>query len=299
MLKRLTLLFMALCLIFCLAACGKPASTAVGEPRPENWDVEAEVLRFCNGYFRAKTAEELKPYVLSETANARIKEFVDELNASLSGLVDTLDYRDYPYDSMEVTYLDTYEGFEILWVKTSSTAFQQAVEEYTSQMHSAGEDIAVTHISPNVLLVLAIENGHYVASLDEAFSNEVRKKYDYCQSCDGQGGIIYLGSECRVCKDAGTLTEYFCQDCQEVFVAEEILRAYYDEIEGIWKDTITDLPCEYPNLPLDPADLPCYKCGSSNLTTTQVTCDRCLGFGGKETTFETCTTCNGNGWVKK
>ena len=140
MLKRLPLLFMAFCLLFGLTACGKPA--AQKESRPENWDVEAEVLRFCNGYFRAKTAEELKPYVLSNTADGRIKEAVEETNAFMSNIGSPLDYRDYPYDSVEVTYLDAYEGFEILWVKTSSTAFQQAEDTTTAAPTEAADDTA-------------------------------------------------------------------------------------------------------------------------------------------------------------
>lgn len=294
MLKRLTLLFMALCLLLSLAACGKPAGQKVS--RPENWDVEAEVLRYCNGYFRAKTAEELKPYVTSETADECITEVMDQLNASMSGLAGTLDYRDYSYDSVEVTYLDAYEGFEILWVKIASSAFEAVAEELRKNTHGM---VSYSNIGPGLLLVLAIENGHYVSSLDEGLSNEVLKKYDSCQSCRGQGGVTYLGFVCHNCNGAGTLTAYLCHDCYEVNIGAEILQAEYDPIEGIWKDSWTGLPCEYPALPLDPTGSQCCECNSSNLTTTQVSCLICAGLGGQKTTFEACTTCNGNGWIKK
>lgn len=295
MLKRLTLILMAFCLILGLAACGNSAPDHQGESRPENWDAEAEVLRYCNGFYRAKTAEELKPYVLSETADARIKEVVDELNASLSGLVDTLDYRDYPYDSVEVTLLDTYKGYEILWVKTASSAFQAAADALSKNTNGL---LSYTNIGSNLLMALTIENGHYVSSLDEAFFGEVLEKYDYCQSCHGEGGAAYLGWECPICNDAGTIIAYYCQDCHAVNVAEEVLGVYYDDIAGIWLD-INDVPCGYPTLPMDPTGSQCCECGGSNQTTTQVTCHRCLGSGGQKATFEACTTCNGNGWIKK
>lgn len=289
--KRLTLLFMSLCLIFGLVACGKPATQK--ESRPENWDVEAEVLRFCNGYLRAKTAEELKPYVLSETSDARVKEVMDQLNASMSGLAGTLDYRDYPYDSVEVTYLDTYEGFEILWVKTASSAFRQAEEEYTSQMLSSCEFSAVTHISSNLLMVLAIENGHYVTSLDEAFINEVLKLYDYCQSCHGQGGISYPGWECSACNGEGTQTAYLCQDCNTVNYPGQM------PFPGGNADGIQTNLSSLTGVSLGGLRAQCTQCGGSNFTETQTDCSNCLGSGGEEDKFESCATCSGNGWIKK
>lgn len=291
MLKRLTLFFMAFCLLFGLTACGKPA--AQKESRPENWDVEAEVLRFCNGYFRAKTAEELKPYVLSNTADGRIKEAVEETNAFMSNIGSPLDYRDYPYDSVEVTYLDAYEGFEILWVKTSSTAFQQAEEEYISQMHSTGEVTAVTHISPNVLLVLAIENGHYVSSLDEALSNEVLKMYDYCQSCHGQGGITYPGWVCSACNGEGTQTAYLCQDCNTVNIPGQ-MPFPSGNADGI-QTNLSSLSSVF----LGGLQAQCTQCGGSNFVETQIGCSNCLGSGGEEGKFESCAACSGKGWIKK
>ena len=287
MMKRTALLFMSLCLFFCLVACGEPAAKT--ESRPENWDVEAEVLRFCNGYLRAKTAEELKPYVLSDTADGRIKESVAEINDFMSDAAG-LDYRDYPYDSVEVTYLDTYEGFEILWVKTASSAFRQAEEEYTSQMQSSGEVSAVTYISSNLLMVLAIENGHYVTSLDEAFNNEVQKLYDYCQSCHGQGSISYLGWECTACNGEGAQTAYLCQDCNTVNYPGQMLSL---SVNGEGIQSLGDLQFTFTPV------AQCDQCGGSNFTETQTDCSGCDGSGGEEDKYESCTVCSGKGWIKK
>ena len=106
MLKRLSLVLLALCLLFGFAACGS-APAHESEPKPENWDMEAEVLRFLNGMNTAKTVEELRPYVLSENPDRLLEKYIAETNKILEETWQysdvKLDYRDYTYDSVRVT----------------------------------------------------------------------------------------------------------------------------------------------------------------------------------------------------
>lgn len=303
MLKRLMLILLTLCMVLTLAACAESEPAEKEETRPADWNTEAEVLRFCNGFYRAKTEEDLKPYVHSETADARIKELVDETNAALEGNIGTLDYRDYPFDAVEVTVLDTYKDYEILWVKLSSSAFEKAIKAQSS--HDGGP-ASYTMIGPNMLVVVTVENGHYVTSLDEDFAKEVLEKYNYCNECHGSGESHVFLATCLECNGFGAYAQCVCNDCGEMFsgtiLPEPNISPVVPEAgdaEGSVNPGILEINPDTDLLVVPAPGYACPACDSGNVSVTRVTCETCQGEGGQETEPQKCTVCNGNGWIKK
>ncbi len=309
--KRLILIALICCTLFCMAACSNPSRSQEAVEHPENWDINAEILRYCNGFYHAKTADQLKPYVLAETPDKQIQKYVDDVNAFLNDSAGALDYRDFPYDSVEVALLDTYKNYELFWVKATSSAFQEATENLPV---NPLEVTSYANIGPNLLCLVTIENGHYVSSLDEALSKEVLEKYDYCHSCSGMGQLMDIEPVCAECGGMSMITQHTCNDCGEVSNGE----AFNNEVsflqpvitpeagDGVWSweqapsdseesDVVTGLwiggnPAGIGNT--------CPVCESSNVTTTSVPCVACSTEDSNEDP-SICPTCNGKGWIKK
>jgi hypothetical protein len=216
MLKKLISLLLVLCVLFSLAACGS-APAHESESKPAGWDVEAEVLRFLNGFHTAKTVEDLKPYALSKNSNSLLEAYITQTNKLLEESWQNsdvrLDYRDYPFDSVTVTVLDTYKGYEILWINAIGTAFAQAYNDLSAM----GGPISAVSPGNTFLFPLTVENGHYVTSFDERLLQEIRSKYDYCESCHGSGYEMSIGSPCAECSGLGLFVNCVCNDCGEAF----------------------------------------------------------------------------------
>ena len=301
MLKRIATLALVLLLAIGLVGCGNE-EPKVNTQRPADWDVEAEALLFCNGYYRAKTPEELKPYVLSSTSDKRIKEIMDLTNASLSGMdANSLDFRDYPYDAVEVTVLETYKGYDICWINMTSSAIEQAVEELNQQNQEGSlmMPVSYTQIGP-VLVALAIENGHYVTTLDESLSAEVLNKYSYCQTCYGQGAPAPIADICMDCS-GGQKTTATCQDCNEeftptlnslTFIPDETQEGNGSFFSGITSSAGSDSLVSFAQ------DSQCPNCGSTNISIASEICETCQGNGFIEPDVSPCSTCDGKGWIK-
>ena len=289
MFKRVLILALALCLVISFVGCGGP-SEMVG--RPDNWDLEAEVLRYCNGSIRAKTAEELRPYVVSNISDASVKAHVDANNASMEQVMAeaVLDYRDYPYDSVEVTLLDTYKNYEVLWVNLSSSAYNQAVEE----LDPSNAPVSYVGIGP-AMLIVTIENGHYVGTIDESLINEVQAMYDYCMECHGMGTYGIL---CAECYGSGMRMVNVCSGCNEEVTfdfSSEDQNSVIINSEGN-SDALVDSSLEL--LPIQgviTSNYTCSNCGVTDYFTTEKPCTACQG----ASDTMPCDACDGKGWIKK
>ena len=296
MLKRVLALTLALLLTISFVGCGNAASKTQSQ-HPDNWDVEAEVLRFCNGFYRAKTVQDAQTYLVSGTSKGSVKAYLN----SMEGLFQegSLDYRDYPYDSVEVTFLETYNGYEIFWVIPSSTAILQANEEMLASSGIA----SYTQLSP-MLVALTIEKGHYVTSLDENLSKKILSKYDYCLSCHGLGGTTMPGMACPDCGGLGQQTVCVCQDCAEEFTpllsfgGMKLTPIGPAEEEGTTYEFNSALSSDIALVDRF-ADSACPSCNGTNIITEISFCESCQGISSSEAGFDPCTACDGKGWIKK
>ena len=290
MLKRLSLVLLALCLLFGFAACGS-APAHESEPKPENWDMEAEVLRFLNGMNTAKTVEELRPYVLSENPDRLLEKYIAETNKILEETWQysdvKLDYRDYTYDSVRVTVLDTYKGYDILWVHAVSSSFIMAWNDL-SAMKGA---VSAVGLPTTYLIPLTIENGHYVTSMDETLPKEIHRKYDYCDNCYGSGYEIQESFICEDCNGAGRFGNCVCNDCGNAFQVE-----LPPNTSG---HIVNEQPITEGGLVGFATQRICPACESENVTLTEEPCSSCAAEGFILIEPEKCRTCDGNGWIKK
>lgn len=303
--KRFILIALICCMLFSMVACSKDSHSQETVEYPGNWDVNAEMLRFCNGFFHAKTVDQLKPYVVAETSDKKLQECITEQNSTLEGMVDTLDYRDYPYDSVEVTLLRTYKNYELFWVETTSVAFEEAVENLSK---NELEPLTYTTIGASLLCVVTIENGRYVSTFDEALTAKVVGGYDYCNGCRGTGEQMVFGLVCSECGGAGTIFQNRCNDCGELVYAETGLPQFVimpeasDGDGSVGQDSDgSEGPVQVPGLAVNGniagMGLVCPACQSTNIATKIVPCESCATQepnGGSSA----CPVCDGNGWIK-
>lgn len=308
MLKRLSLVLLTLCLLFSFTACGS-APARESESKPADWDMEAEVLRCLNGIVTAKTVEDLRPYVLSETPNSLLEKYIAETNQLLEDYSDAkLDYRDYTYDSVTVTVLETYKGYDILWINASSSSFNQAADALSPT------DGVISYVGmPTIHLApFTVENGHYVASMDETLQKEISSKYDYCQSCGGFGtGLLALAEPCEDCGFLGFITSCVCNDCGETFRGNSsmlypgmIVVPESEDSSNEETTPNTSVEIEAPIVLVDGLTgfagvQSCPSCESTNVTATEEPCPTCAGAINTPAEAPMCPTCNGNGWIKK
>ena len=308
MIKKLITVLLSLCVLFSLAACGS-APAHESESKPADWDMEAEVLRFLNGYTMAKTVEDLRPYALSENSDSLMEEYITQTNKLLEESWQNsdvrLDYRDYPFDSVTVTVLDTYKGYEIVWVNATGIVFAQAWEDLSEK----GGALNVVFPGNVFLLALTVENGHYVTSFDERLLKEVRSKYDYCESCHSSGYEMSIESPCAECNGLGRFINCVCNDCGESF-QEQPLSISPGGLGSVGdvdtSDEETTASIQASNVPVvgigDMVYLThytCPSCESENVTVTEESCSSCVGEGFMLVEPEKCRTCDGNGWIKK
>ena len=301
--KRMCLVLLSLCLLFSLAACGS-APAHESESKPADWDMEAEVLRFLNGYNMAKTVEGLRPYALSENSNSLLEPFITQTNTLLEESWQNsdvrLDYRDYPYDSVTVTVLGTYKGYEIVWVTASCIAFAQAWEDLSEK----GGALAAVFPGDTFLLALTVENGHYVTSFDERLLKEVRSKYDYCESCRGSGYEMSTGSPCAECNGLGRFVNCVCNDCGEAFQEQPLFSipgglGVVGDVDTSDEETTASTQASKVSVVGIVTHYACPSCESENVTVTEESCSSCAGEGFIFVEPKKCRTCDGKGWIKK
>lgn len=311
MLKRLILVLLALCLLFSFTACGN-APDRESESKPADWDMEAEVLRCLNGINTAKTVEDLRPYVLSENPNSLLEKYIAETNKMLEDSWQNSDaklyYRDYTYDSVTVTVLETYKGYDILWINASSSSFDQA----SDALSPTDGVISVVGIPTTYLAPFTVENGHYVISMDETLQEEIYSKYEYCQSCWGSGhGTLPIAGPCEDCGFLGFITSCVCNDCGETFRGDSSM-LFSDNFvvpeheDSSQEETVPDtiVKIETPLVSVDgltgfASVQVCPSCESTNVTATEEPCPTCAGEINTPAEPEKCHACNGNGWIKK
>lgn len=297
--KRMCLVLLSLCLLFSITACGS-APAHEGESKPAGWDMEAEVLRFLNGFNMAKTVEDLRPYALSENSDSLLEAYITQTNKILEESWQTsdvhLDYRDYPFDSVTVTVLGTYKGYEIVWVNATGTAFVQAWEDLSAK----GGALNVVSPGNTFLFALTVENGHYVTSFDERLLKEVRSKYDYCESCHGSGYEMAEGIICEECNGVGRIGNCVCNDCGNAFRVEPTFISPDSETTSDGETNTDDTgPLLYHSSLGYASEQVCPSCGSENVTVAEEPCGSCVGEGFTLVEPEKCRTCDGNGWIKK
>ena len=305
--KQALSLFLILCTLLSLTACAKFLALPREDPkaRPDDWDVEAELLDFCNGFYLSKTAKDMRPYVISTTSNERLDAIVGYNNLMMKSiLAGAIDYRDYPYDSIEVTLLDTQGDFEIFWVKPVSSGYQKAMEEAQAEAPKAMNFVETAPY----LIAVTIENGRYVACLEESEVIRSHSGYDYCSHCNGQGSVMVSQHPCDDCDGTGLEVDCLCKDCGEVYP--------YDYSSIFFGDPMTDAPEVNVILPgaddqqIQPtysviesdgsnsSNNKCIACGGTNIERITNTCPACEGLICDHLSSQGCDVCEGKGWIK-
>lgn len=268
--KRIIALLLCLCTICGLVACA-PTSPFAPEPsitaaeRPEDWDQEAEFLRFINGFFWSESVSDMRKFSVKGTTSKQMESSLNlykEFRRYQQG--DFPNVFDYPYDTVELTFLETYNGYEIFYFSDiRSTAYEAAVEAYKSQQPDP-ENVTLPICSPVSIWALTIQDGKYVACLDERLVRDLNNKLSLCSNCYGTPGVLVPipGEEtCTACNGEGYV-EAFCIDC---------------------------------GAPLATATTPC-ECGTQLIDKPNWLCEHCKETG-KEPVFVECPECQSLGYT--
>ena len=262
--KKGIAVLLILCVLFSLSACdlfSKEVPVITRAEEPEGWDREAEFLKFINGFFWSQTADEMRQYCKKGTTQKQMQQTLDlysEFRRYQNG--DFPKVYDYPYDSVKLTYLENYKGYDIFRAVVKSSAYEAAVAEYKAQQ----PDAVLPICSPVRVWALTIEDGKYVACLNERLKYEINGKCSDCGYCFGEAGVLYpvpSDEVCTVCNGEGYV-EAHCNDC------------------GAKLATATT-PCE---------------CGATLVDKSNWQCAHCRETG-KEPIFEKCPECDSKGYT--
>lgn len=283
MLKKAIVFLLCLCMVLAMSACAAGKSNSESSARPENWDTEAEFLKWYNGFYGARTVEDLEPYVLRSSTKLQKEKYIETEKELRAGVVEGFPYAyDYIYDSVELTFLENYKGYDLFWANAKSSAYTKAIEDFYAALEDPndptfgrGEIHGYTYIGGNLLVALTIEDGHYVSNLNEAFFREIQRKYTYCTSCGGSGSILEPGEEiCPVCNGDAFIEE--CGSCHASL-----------ENTASENETSVGTPSEKGK---------CPNCGDLNSLSLMRSCSNC--FGGREYVDMPCADCEGKGYMK-
>lgn len=289
MFKKVLSFLLVLCMLVSFAACSDEVD------RPDDWDEKAEFLEFLNGYYSADSAEKLTPYVVADTPDSQ-KEAVLSLKASAKETAGDMPYiTDYVFDSVEMTLLETYEGYEIFWVTARSSAYEKAMRNFNSMDLTISDSYlglgvaAAPTMAIQQIFALTIEDDRYVVSLDEDFQKEIQAKYTWCQNCLGHGYVYSQGS--ALCPQ--------CTGMQEGEFSRKCSACGTEAVEVITEPGDTSANDDDVIISAESAFV-CPNCGGKEFVVTITPappCDVCQNTGLIDTKQD-CPDCAGKGYIK-